>query len=161
MRMRERTRKFLSGGLFAAVLVGILVTGAACGAQGGASPDVALGETIYVEGTDAAGTQITHTTEAGILSQTGCFACHGTDGKGRSIDTALGHFDVPDIRWSVISQPIPNDEGGTDPAYDPTTFARAVREGIDSGGGQLEPVMPRWELTDPEMNALIAYLQSL
>lgn len=148
-------------GLIALVLVGILVTVAACGSESEASSDVALGETIYVEGTDAQGTQIARTTEAGILSQTGCFGCHGTDGKGRSIDTALGHFDTPDIRWSVISQPIANDEGGTDPAYDPAKFASAAREGIDSGGGQLEPVMPRWQLTDPEVNALIAYLQTL
>ena len=134
---------------------------AGCGSQSEASADVTLGETIYVEGTDAQGTQLTHTTEAGVLSQAGCYACHGADGKGRSIDTKLGHFDAPDIRWSVISQPIPNDEGGVDPAYDPALFARAVREGLDSGGGQLEPVMPRWQLTDAEMNALIAYLQTL
>jgi cytochrome c oxidase subunit II len=160
MRITGRTRRILSGGLFAAVLVGVLVLVAACGAESQASADVTLGETIYVEGTDAAGTQITRTTEAGILSQAGCYACHGADAKGRSFDTALGHFDAPDIRWSVISQPIPNDEGGTDPAYDPTLFARALRQGLDSSGGQLEPVMPRWQVTDPEVNALIAYLQT-
>jgi cytochrome c oxidase subunit II len=161
MRMKVKTRRTLCGGILAVVLLGVLVLVAACGAESEASADVAMGETIFVEGTDALGTQITRTTEAGILSQTGCFACHGTDAKGRSIDTKLGQFDTPDIRWSVISQPFPNDEGGTDPAYDPTSFANAVREGIDSGGGQLDPVMPRWQLTDPEVNALIAYLQTL
>jgi cytochrome c oxidase subunit II len=161
MRMNVRTRRTLCGGILAVVLLGVLVLAAACGAESEASPDAAMGETIFVEGTDAMGTLITRTTEAGILSQTGCFACHGTDAKGRSIDTKLGKFDVPDIRWSVISQPIPNDQGGADPAYDPTTFARAVREGIDSGGGHLDPVMPRWQVTDPEVNALIAYLQTL
>jgi cytochrome c oxidase subunit II len=161
MRTKVRTRRILFGGFIAVVLLGVLVVVAACGAESETSADVALGETIYVEGTDADGTQITRTTEAGILSQSGCFACHGTDGKGRSIDTKVGKFDAPDIRWSVISQPIPNGEGGTDPAYDPTKFASAVREGIDSGGGQLDPVMPRWQLTDPEVNALIAYLQTL
>ncbi len=161
MRTGVISIRILLGGLVAVLVVGVLVMAAACGSESEASADVALGETIYVEGTDVQGTQITRTTEAGILSQTGCFACHGTDGKGRSIDTKVGQFDTPDIRWSVISQPFPNDEGGTDPAYDPTSFANAVREGIDSGGGQLDPVMPRWQLTDPEVNALIAYLQTL
>jgi cytochrome c oxidase subunit II len=161
MRAKVRTRRILFAGCFAAILVSTLVMVAGCGSQGEVSADVTLGETLYVEGTNTQGAQITHTTEAGVLSQAGCFACHGADGKGRSIDTKLGHFDAPDIRWSVISQPIPNDEGGTDPAYDPALFARAVREGLDSGGGQLEPVMPRWQVTDPEVNALIAYLQTL
>jgi cytochrome c oxidase subunit II len=156
-----RTRRILLGGCVAAILIGALAMAAGCGSQSEASADATLGETIYVEGTDAQGTQLTHTTEAGVLSQAGCYACHGADGKGRSIDTKLGQFDTPDIRWSVISQPIPNDEGGVDPAYDPALFSRAVREGLDSGGGQLEPVMPRWQLTDVEMNALIAYLQTL
>ena len=159
MRMGVIPRRILYGGLV--VVVGVLVMVAACGSESETPADVALGETIYVEGTDAEGTQITRTTEEGILSQTGCFACHGTDAQGRSIDTKVGQFDTPDIRWSVISQPFPNDEGGTDPAYDPAGFAKAVREGIDSGGGQLEPVMPRWQLADPAVNALIAYLQTL
>ena len=114
-----------------------------------------------MEGTDIQGTQITRTTDAGILSQAGCQSCHGTDAKGRSIDTPSGHFDVPDIRWSVISKPLPNGQGGFDPAYDPTTFARAVRQGLDSSGGQLDPFMPHWQLTDAEVNALIAFLKTL
>jgi mono/diheme cytochrome c family protein len=161
MRTNVWTKRTVWGGLLAVVLLGVLVMVAACGGESEASAELTLGETIFVEGTDAQGTQIARTTDAGILSQTGCYACHGADGKGRAIDTKLGHFDVPDIRWSVIGQPFPNDEGGMDPAYDPATFAKAVREGLDSGGGELEPVMPHWQLTDPEMSALLAYLQSL
>jgi cytochrome c oxidase subunit 2 len=161
MRIGVKPRRILFVGLAAVLVVGVVAMVAACGAESETPADVALGETIYVEGTDAEGTPIARTTEAGILAQTGCFGCHGTDAKGRSIDTKLGEFDTPDIRWSVISQPFPNDEGGTDPAYNPASFAKAVREGIDSGGGQLDPVMPRWEMTDPEVNAVIAYLQTL
>ncbi|MCL5734314.1 MAG: cytochrome c [Actinobacteria bacterium] len=155
-----RTRKTLYVGFAAAALLGGLLVAAACGSESGTSADVALGETIYVEGTDAQGAQITHTTEAGILSQAGCYACHGTDGKGRSIDTKLGQFDAPDIRWSVIGQPMQTN-GVTEPPYDATTFARALRDGVGSDGDQLEPVMPRWQLTDAEVNALIAYLKTL
>jgi hypothetical protein len=161
MRIEGIPRRILFGGLAAVVVVGVLVMVTACGAESETSPDVALGESIYTDGRNAEGTLIPRTTEAGILSQTGCFACHGTDAKGRHISTNVGEFDTPDIRWSVISQPFPNDEGGTDPAYDPAGFAKAVREGTDSGGGQLDPVMPRWQVTDPEAGALIAYLQTL
>ena len=45
----------------------------------------------------------------------------------------MGEVDVPDIRWSTLSQPMQSPEGGMEPPYDPTTFARAVRVGSFSG----------------------------
>jgi mono/diheme cytochrome c family protein len=161
MRMDKSTRNIVAGALLAAVALGLVFFLASCGEEGETSPEVTLGETIYVEGTNGQGDRITRTTEMGVLGQAGCRSCHGEDAEGRSIHTALGDYDAPDIRWSVISHPFPNDEGGLDPAYDPTTFARAVRDGIDSGGGDLDPVMPHWDLTDQEVDALIAYLQTL
>jgi hypothetical protein len=51
--------------------------------------------------------------------------------------------------------------GETEPAYDPSTFARAVRDGVGSDGDELDSVMPRWQLTDPEVKGLIAFLETL
>ena len=46
-------------------------------------------------------------------------------------------------------------------AYTDITIARALREGMDSSGSRLSGVMPRYELTDYDMQALIAYLKSI
>ncbi len=160
--MTTRTGKTVCLGLVIAVLLGVvLLTACGGGSTSGTSGDVALGKTVYTKGTDQQGKEITRTTDVGVLGKDGCVTCHGDDAKGKSVDTSLGKFDAPDIRWSVISKPIPNDEGSTDPGYDEATFAKAVRDGVDSAGGQLEAGMPKWQLTDPEVNGLIAYLKTL
>jgi cytochrome c oxidase subunit 2 len=178
MRMKMRTGKIVGGAFLVVVLLAVLVFAAACGgtttsssstastpggssSTGGAAGDVSLGKTVWVNGTDAKGAQITRTTDMGVLGKDGCVACHGTDAKGKAITTSLGKIDAPDIRWSVISQPIKKDDGSTDPAYDATKFAGAVRDGTDSAGGTLDKAMPRWQVTDEEVNGLIAYLKTL
>jgi hypothetical protein len=40
-------------------------------------------------------------------------------------------------------------------------IARAIREGIEPDGEPLDPVMPRWDMTDREMSELIDYLKTL
>jgi ABC-type branched-subunit amino acid transport system substrate-binding protein len=47
------------------------------------------------------------------------------------------------------------------PAYNEDTLARAVREGIDSAGRLLDPLMPRFQLGDRDMAALTAHLRKL
>ena len=47
------------------------------------------------------------------------------------------------------------------PAYTDQTLARAMRDGIDPTGRAFEPAMPRFDLDDHHMAALIAYLMTL
>jgi mono/diheme cytochrome c family protein len=47
------------------------------------------------------------------------------------------------------------------PAYDDASLARAIREGKDPAGRVLDPLMPRFDLSDVDMAALTAYLKSL
>lgn len=47
------------------------------------------------------------------------------------------------------------------PAYTPETLATAVREGRDPAGRALDPLMPRYSVSDEEMAGLTAYLQGL
>jgi hypothetical protein len=123
--------------------------------------ELALGRSIYVNGTDLSGTPIPRSSSLGMMAGGGCITCHGADGKGGTISMMMaGEFDVPDIRWSTLSQPMTMG-GQTEPAYDPTTFARAVREGIGSDSDDLQAPMPQWQLTDDQINALIAYLKTL
>lgn len=122
--------------------------------------DVALGKVIFLTGADQNGRAIPRSGGIGMMGSGGCITCHGPDGKGGTI-SMMGTYQVPDIRWSTLSQPMKSSEGGTEPPYDPTTFARAVRDGIGSDGDHLESVMPRWQLTDPQVDGLIAYLKTL
>jgi cytochrome c oxidase subunit 2 len=72
----------------------------------------------------------------------------------------MARYDVPDIRWSTLSRPM-QVKGETEPAYDASNFARAVRDGVGSDGDELEPTMPRWQLSDAQVRGLIAYLETL
>ena len=49
----------------------------------------------------------------------------------------------------------------TRPAYDDVTLARALREGISSRGYRFQYLMPRYDISDEDMSALIAYLRQL
>ena len=49
----------------------------------------------------------------------------------------------------------------TRPAYDTTLFARALRDGVGSGGAVFDTPMPRYRLSDRELAALLAYLRQL
>ena len=45
--------------------------------------------------------------------------------------------------------------------YDARSFRRAMRDGIDPAGNVLEPAMPRYDLDDADLDALVAYLKRL
>ena len=47
------------------------------------------------------------------------------------------------------------------PPYDEETLARALRQGLDAGGRPLDPLMPRYDLSEPDLAALVVYLRSL
>jgi len=47
------------------------------------------------------------------------------------------------------------------PAYDEASLARALREGVDTNGRQLEHLMPRYALSDADVANLTAYLETL
>lgn len=71
-------------------------------------------------------------------------------------------MDAPDIRWETLSSP---EHGGHDEAdedeeelpYDEASFMWALREGITPGGEQLSSDMPRWEMSDEDMEDLITF----
>jgi cytochrome c1 len=43
--------------------------------------------------------------------------------------------------------------------YDRDSLSRAITDGLDPGGEPLNQAMPRWSMSDPDLNDLIAYLQ--
>jgi len=120
---------------------------------------LALGERIFTTGTDENGRPIPRSAIM-MFGGASCTDCHGSDAKGRTVQAMMGSFNTPDIRWSTLTQPMQNPEGGLEPPYDTTTFARALRDGIGSDNQALDPPMPQWDLTSAQVEALIAFLET-
>lgn len=123
------------------------------------------GERLFLTGRGANGTVLRRTNGSMMgmmVTGGGCADCHGPDGRGRTVNAMMGSFEAPDIRWSTLTA-----SGGTHSseethvAFDETTFARALRDGFDPEGARLDPPMPRWRITDQELQHLVAYLKAL
>jgi len=101
----------------------------------------------------------------GMMGGLACVTCHGSDGHGRQNVMNSG-VDAPDIRWSTLIEAEHDEHGGDEPEmdhppYNAETFKRAVTQGLDPGGNSLEPVMPRWQMSDRDLNELISFLKTL
>ena len=169
-------RKALAVVLFAVVLVAgtrIMPAHAQRSAQASAqtsaqtpplqASDAALGRRIFDAGVGRDGRQVIGRAAGGRLPMQGgavaCANCHGANGGGGG----EGWIEAPDIRWFALSKPYGARRAGGDarPPYDRAGFARALRSGIAADGVALDPAMPRFDLADDELDALVAHLQSL
>lgn len=132
-----------------ALLVALpLVVCAAC--SGSAQPDpVQNGRSIFQTGRDAGGTQIVAQRKPLFSS---CAECHRANGAGGrhfsdgAVSADLRHHAL------VIEQQHP---------YTLALLERAISTGIDNEGKPLDPVMPRWKLSERDLHevALFVYTQ--
>lgn len=130
-----------------------------------------LGEQIFLTGRAADGSLIARSGGfGGMMGVVACADCHGEDGQGREIQMMMFDIDAPDIRWSTLTEPEEEGAGtGSSSAteahphepYDRESFATALHEGETPGGEELEGVMPRWDVSADEVDALVDYLQQL
>jgi hypothetical protein len=134
-------------------------------------PDGSQGQSIYLEGMASPGRPVEGAREGGIGvrgPEAACVNCHLRSGLG----SAEGNISIPPITGVYLFQD--RAHGGSDPLlpyvesmhgnrspYTPATLARAIREGVDSDGRRLNYLMPRYTLSDADMEALIAYLRKL
>ncbi len=72
----------------------------------------------------------------------------------------FGTVDIPDIRYSALSTPRTED-GTTVPGWSDADIARAIRDGVEPNGQPLKVPMPRWTMSDAELQDTIAYLKEL
>jgi hypothetical protein len=131
-----------------------------------------LGESIYRRGVVALGAALQGIRQAGSPGLAGadaaCINCHRRSGLG----TREGTLTIPPVtgeylfraRGTAAQEPMLHGFGDTlglrDP-YTDATLARAIREGMDSSGRPLNPLMPRFALDDASMGDLIGYLKKL
>jgi hypothetical protein len=137
-----------------------------------AAPAGEAGQAIYLRGEVGSGAPLEGALEAGSVVMTGadvaCVNCHQRSGLG----SAEGRLSIPPITGEYLfhsgahdagepAQPYVESLHGNRAPYTEETLARAVREGLDSQGRPLGPLMPRFSLGDEDMAALIDYLKRL
>jgi ABC-type branched-subunit amino acid transport system substrate-binding protein len=127
------------------------------------SPQEARGRQIYRVGTSPSGGEIVAVLgDPGVeapASSLPCSTCHGRDGRGRP----EGDVAPSDLTWSTLTRPYDTTHvsGRTHPPYTARLLKRAVTLGLDPAGNRLHPAMPRYRLSQGDMDDLLAYLQRL
>lgn len=153
-------------------LVALTIWGAAVGndVRGDVAADGLTGQGIYRTGILPSGKPLSGLAQVGVMrlgKDAACTTCHRRSGLG----SAEGSIVIRPITGSDLYQT--RTVTTTDPrilhqlgkplrlAYDDATLAKAIREGVDVTGRQMQNSMPRYTLNNAEMKALIAYLKSL
>ncbi len=121
------------------------------------------GERIYYAGTSNSGKSITADSGMGAMmsSMMTCVNCHGEDGKGGTIQMMMGTYEVPDIRYSALTAEEHGHEGEEHPPYTEDLIKKAITEGIEPDGEAMEFPMPRWSMSDEDLDDLVDYLRTL
>jgi mono/diheme cytochrome c family protein len=93
----------------------------------------------------------------------GCVGCHGVDGTSRQVTGAAGvEVATGDIRYDTLTGGGPS--GGTTEtpaAWTDEDIAVAIIKGAAPDGMALGPTMPRWQMDDTDMAAVLAHLKEL
>jgi mono/diheme cytochrome c family protein len=147
-----------------------VLASAAAAPPAGDDPRLAAGRRIYREGVLPSGKPV-HGVVQGDVTFTGlqasCMTCHRRSGFGASEAGAvappvIGEFLYRPVELGGEHTALRRSHGpGTRPAYTDETLVRAIREGVDPGGRTLAALMPRFELSEADALALVAYLKSL
>lgn len=123
------------------------------------------GERIYWSATSERGIIIVPERDGGMMMMRqglACVDCHGMDGRGGIVRFGMHRVDVADIRYEVLTgESMEHDEAEEHPPYTERTIRRAITEGIDPAGEPLDWPMPRWRISDEDLDDLIEYLKQL
>lgn len=102
------------------------------------------GELIFQTGVDVRGVAVQNSM---MLGMGGCAMCHGPDGHGGQM---MGRTE-PCNTFKCLSAD----------GYTEDLIKRAITQGIAEDGHQLDLMMPRWQMSDSDLNDLINYLKNL
>jgi cytochrome c553 len=139
-----------------------------------AAPDATsqdTGQAIFRDGKLGSGKPLEALREGGLRMEgaaAACINCHRRSGLG----SKSGLTSIPPIAGRYLFHPRMQTAEELDVPYVGTmrfdrepyteaTIARAIRDGIDSQGHALSYLMPRFDLNDADMAALIGYLKRL
>jgi cytochrome c oxidase subunit 2 len=121
------------------------------GMPGYARPFKSLGEQIYYTGVGVKGPIPFYGGPMWMrMHGGGCMICHGIKGKGG----------VPVMMGAAIPSDI-SSEGLKEMHYTEALLKRAITQGMDEEGKSLNWTMPRWQMSETDLNALLDYLKTL
>jgi mono/diheme cytochrome c family protein len=115
------------------------------------------GQRLYLTGVGVNGQVVAHSAPpvsqgALMMGGGGCGSCHGANGRGRTIQMMMGPaIKAPDVTYAALIK-----AGFTD-----ATISAAIRDGLDETGKPLKDAMPRWQMGEADLNAMVAYLKVL
>jgi cytochrome c oxidase subunit 2 len=123
--------------------------------------DVSNGQLIYFTGRNNRGERIPF--EGGPMwlynHGGGCATCHGADGRGGA--PVMMGTEVPgDIRYHHLIEE-EHEEGEEHPPYTDELIRRAITLGLNPAGEALDLTMPRWHMSDQDVEDLIEFLKML
>jgi mono/diheme cytochrome c family protein len=115
--------------------------------------------------------------DGGQHSGMSCATCHGPDGSGGRY-LAMGAVRTPNIQYAILTGQVEldedghegEDEEGHDEAeeeehghepYTDETLKRAITEGVEPDGEELDSFMPRWSMSDQDLEDLVSFLKTL
>ena len=86
-----------------------------------------------------------------------CVDCHGKFGEAGFTPQFCLNV-TPEITYGRLTG-----EEDNPPAvpYNDETIKRAIREGLDSTGRVLDQCMPRWDMSDEDLDDIVEYLKTL
>ncbi|AKB85828.1 cytochrome c family protein, putative [Methanococcoides methylutens MM1] len=74
----------------------------------------------------------------------------------------MGTVTPPDITYETLTaEEEHEDEHEEHPPYTDETIKIAIREGKDPAGEELDYTMPKWDMSDKDIEDLIDYLKTL
>jgi hypothetical protein len=125
---------------------------------------ISNGERIYYLGIDGEGRRIRTRGGPHWLYRMGgsCVNCHGPDGRG-GFPVMMGTEVPSDIRFaSLVSDEHSHVEEGTNGRrYTEESIKKAITQGVEPDGERLDPTMPRFDMTDKDIDDLIGFLKTL
>jgi len=119
------------------------------------------GERIYFTAESASGKTITRSGGLFFMHRVACVTCHGEDGEGGRIVMMMWDIDVPNITWEHLTEEGHEDEHEEHPPYTEESLKKAIIEGIEPNGEEMDEFMPRWQMADEDLNDLIEFLKTL
>jgi mono/diheme cytochrome c family protein len=123
------------------------------------------GETIYFTGFNDQGERIPFSGGPMWLSMRGggCASCHGPDGQGGA-PVMMGTEIPPDIRYHHLIEEEHEEEHEEEEAHPPytdETIKRAITEGVEPDGEPMDLTMPRWQMSERDLDDLLEFLKTL
>lgn len=118
-----------------------------------------VGERIYFTGQSGSGTTIGAIGGHHHMQMHGgsCVTCHGADREGGGRMWPWFWVTAPSLTQSALLGDH-EDTGHSHDVYDASSLKRAITDGVNPAGEQLDDLMPRWQMSEQDMDELVHFL---